>query len=175
MLVHDAKWIDDTLMCGGGLWTQNRKSFFYGRFTIRAKFDGLKDRKGFCWWWLGDRYSYSGDNWPESGEVNMPEGFSDGRIHWVVHEPKDDGGNCPDCHAKSYKDIYGHRVDPDTFSTEFHTYTWEWMPDYMAFYFDGDHIMNYDMAPTDGRGLCNVTTCFSTFQLENIQKTFLSS
>ena len=150
MLVHDAIWVNNgTLMCGGGLWTQNRKSFLYGRFSVRAKFDSFKYEKGFCWWWLGEQ-----DSWPRGGEINMPEGFSDGRMNWVVHDPLDPTiKKGTTYHAKSYKDVYGHKVDPDIFSTEFHTYTWEWMPDYMAFYFDGDLIMTYDMTPTDGKGL----------------------
>ena len=147
MLMFDGQSVNGK-WCTGQRWTQNRKSFLYGRFSIRAKFDGLPDERSFVWWWLGEQ-----EGWPESGEINMPEGFSDGKLHWVVHEKRESGGNCNNCHAKSYKDVYGHRVDKETFSTEFHTYTWEWMPDYMAFYFDGDLIMTYDMTPTDGRGL----------------------
>ena len=149
MLLIDGQLVNGK-WCTGQRWTQNRKSFLYGRFSIRAKFDGLPDERGFVWWWLGEQ-----DGWPQSGEINMPEVFSDDshRMNWVVHNPTDNGKKTTYEFSGSYKNIYGHKVDSDIFSTEFHTYTWEWMPDYMAFYFDGDHIMNYDMTPTDGKGL----------------------
>lgn len=113
--------------------TKHKRPFLYGRVEIRAR---LPEGRG-VWpalWTLGENVDT--DGWPLCGEIDILEhvGHEPGRIHGSFHTVSDNHMNDGD--------LTGSLVDDDI-SQEFHVYSVEWDPDYIAIQFDGKTYSDY--------------------------------
>lgn len=106
-----------------------RNSYTYGRFEIRAKMPS-----GVGTWpaiWMLPRHQTYGDAmWIDNGEIDIAEAAGRDPDHVLSS-------------AYSKADNYWTGVQKTNYSevknssTEFHTYTFDWLPDGMDFYIDG--------------------------------------
>ena len=84
--------------------------------------------------------NYGSNYWPDNGELDIMEhvGFDQNRIHANIH-------------TKSFNHTIGTNkggeVVVPTASTEFHVYSCEWKPDYVAFAVDGVQYFRFDNSP----------------------------
>jgi len=110
----------------GRINTDDRFSWTYGRFDIKAK---LPKGNG-SWpaiWMLGE--SISSEGWPDCGEIDIMEhvGFDDGNIHGSIH-------------TKDYNHMINTQRSGSTListATEsFHVYSLEWSPNYLRYLVD---------------------------------------
>ena len=110
----------------GRINTDDRFSWTYGRFDIKAK---LPKGNG-SWpaiWMLGENISSAG--WPDCGEIDIMEhvGFDDGNIHGSIH-------------TKDYNHMINTQRSGSTListATEsFHVYSLEWSPNYLRYLVD---------------------------------------
>lgn len=115
--------------------TQDRFSFQYGRFEIRAKLP----EGGGTWpalWMLGQNFADVG--WPKCGEIDIMEHVGNnqnnilGTLHW-----EDTSGNYAG---------YGTDTTIANASSEFHIYELEWTSTYVKIFVDGNEyfVMNTD-------------------------------
>ena len=131
--------IYNTDYTSGRLNTDDKFSWTYGRFDIRAK---LPKGKG-SWpaiWMLGENITNVG--WPKCGEIDIMEhvGFDDGHIHGAIHT-----------------EDYNHMNDTQksggtyiaTATDSFHVYSLEWTPTYLRYLIDGN---SYFFVYNDGNG-----------------------
>ena len=112
----------------GRMNTDDKVSWTYGRFDIRAK---LPKGKG-SWpaiWMLGENISTVG--WPNCGEIDIMEhvGFDDGRIHASIH-------------TEDYNHMNNTQKSGSTFietaTDSFHIYSLEWSPTYLRYLIDNE-------------------------------------
>ena len=112
----------------GRMNTDDKISWTYGRFDIRAK---LPKGKG-SWpaiWMLGENISSVG--WPNCGEIDIVEhvGFDDGQIHGSIH-------------TEDYNHTYNTQKSGTTFietaTDSFHIYSLEWSPTYLRYLIDDE-------------------------------------
>ena len=112
----------------GRMNTDDKVSWTYGRFDIRAK---LPKGKG-SWpaiWMLGENISTVG--WPNCGEIDIMEhvGFDDGRIHASIH-------------TEDYNHMNNTQKSGSTFietaTDSFHIYSLEWSPTYLHYLIDNE-------------------------------------
>ena len=112
----------------GRMNTDDKVSWTYGRFDIRAK---LPNGKG-SWpaiWMLGENISTVG--WPNCGEIDIMEhvGFDDGRIHASIH-------------TEDYNHMNNTQKSGSTFietaTDSFHIYSLEWSPTYLRYLIDNE-------------------------------------
>ena len=112
----------------GRMNTDDKVSWTYGRFDIRAK---LPKGKG-SWpaiWLLGENISTVGS--PNCGEIDIMEhvGFDDGRIHASIH-------------TEDYNHMNNTQKSGSTFietaTDSFHIYTLEWSPTYLRYLIDNE-------------------------------------
>ena len=112
----------------GRMNTDDKVSWTYGRFDIRAK---LPNGKG-SWpaiWMLGENISTVG--WPNCGEIDIVEhvGFDDGRIHASIH-------------TEDYNHMNNTQKSGSTFietaTDSFHIYSLEWSPTYLRYLIDNE-------------------------------------
>jgi len=112
----------------GRINTDDKASWTYGRFDIRAK---LPKGKG-SWpaiWMLGENISTVG--WPNCGEIDIMEhvGFDDGRIHASIH-------------TEDYNHMNNTQKSGSTFietaTDSFHIYSLEWSPTYLRYLLDNE-------------------------------------
>ena len=112
----------------GRMNTDDKVSWTYGRFDIRAK---LPKGKG-SWpaiWMLGENISTVG--WPNCGEIDIMEhvGFDDGRIHASIHT---EDYNHMNNTQKSGSTFIGTATD------SFHIYSLEWSSTYLRYLIDNE-------------------------------------
>lgn len=127
------------------LTTRGKLSFLYGKIEIRGKVPA-GDGAWAAGWFLGDAYRDE-LSWPYCGEIDVLEG--------VGREIDDDTGkgvNHASCHTRAYYFKQGNHISNTTevegMSSDFHTYTVEWMPDQVTIWIDGRKYYVYDK--TDG-------------------------
>jgi len=111
----------------GRINTDDKKSWTYGRFDIRAK---LPKGNG-SWpaiWMLGE--NISSVSWPNCGEIDIMEhvGFENGSIHGSIHTQDYNHTNNT---QKSGSTYIGTATD------SFHVYSLEWFPTYIRYLIDG--------------------------------------
>lgn len=121
---------------GADISTWGRFSQTYGRFEARIRNGSLSTpgvHNGF--WMNPQKQTYGG--WPNSGEIDIAEWWSSARpdfAHPSLHYPgrtwDDSGWNC-------------HIGDPSVF----HTYTLEWSPTVMRFFYDGQLCYSRSWSP----------------------------
>lgn len=118
------------------LLTKGKGDFLYGKIEVKAK---LPTGVG-TWpaiWTLATDSNYGTDYWPDNGEMDIMEhvGFDQNRIHANIH-------------TKSFNHSIGTNKGSDievpTASTEFHVYSLEWQPGYVAFAVDGKVFFRFD-------------------------------
>ena len=113
-----------------------KKSWLYGRFSIRAKID---TRQGSwpAWWWLPNK-----GGWPQGGEIDMMEYYQqsllfnvmDGKQRWT-----------------SVKVPLSH-FGGSKFMEDFHVWTWEWSSTRIQLFLDGVLYNDYSVSDADGTG-----------------------
>ena len=123
----------------GRLNTDDKFSWVYGRFDIRAK---LPKGNG-SWpaiWMLGENITNVG--WPTCGEIDIMEhvGFDDGHIHGSIHTEDYN-------HMNNTQKSGGTYIDTATDS--FHVYSLEWTPTYLRYLIDD---VSYFFVYNDSKG-----------------------
>jgi len=112
----------------------NKGDFLYGRIEVKAKLPST----GGTWpaiWTLPTEWSYGG--WPDCGEIDIMEhtgnnlGYVFGTIHTGAYNHQ----------AGTQKG--GGVWMPDVVNT-FHTYTLEWYPDHLDWYYDDQIIFTFE-------------------------------
>ncbi len=110
----------------GRINTDDKFSWTYGRFDIRAK---LPEGRG-SWpaiWMLGESISSIG--WPDCGEIDIMEhvGYDNGNVHGSIH-------------TKDFNHMMNTQksgsISLPTVTQSFHTYSLEWSPNYLRFLVD---------------------------------------
>jgi beta-glucanase (GH16 family) len=124
---------------GGSQYTSSRMNnggkgdFVYGRIEVRAKLPST----GGTWpaiWTLPTDWIYG--SWPDCGEIDIMEhtGNNLGHVFGTIHTG---AYNHQDGTAQS-----GGLMYPDV-STAFHTYTLEWYPDHLDWYYDDEIVFTF--------------------------------
>ncbi|WP_221390744.1 family 16 glycosylhydrolase [Dyadobacter sp. NIV53] len=113
--------------------------FRYGKFEIKAK---LPTGRG-TWpaiWMLASNNTYGNKGWPDNGEIDIMEhvGFDQNNIHGNIHTK---------AFNHSIGTNKGNNTIINTASTEFHIYTCEWTPDYVALSADGNEYFRFNKEP----------------------------
>jgi len=110
--------------------TQGRYSFRYGLFEARLQ---MPVGRGVwpAFWALGTDIDEVG--WPKCGEIDVMEylGQEPTTASGTIHGPRDDGG--ADADYKPGRSV----VHTTPLAEEFHTYSAQWLPGSIQFYFDG--------------------------------------
>lgn len=111
-----------TSVTSGGMDTQGKHNFHYGKYEIRAKISCAQSVWGSIWLSTG-----SGPSWPQSGEIDLYEviGTNLNRLQQTLW-----AGN-PKWHTPTYYTISTRLCD------DFHTYGMEWRQGYIQFTLDG--------------------------------------
>ncbi len=114
--------------------TSNKGDFLYGRIEIRAKLPST----GGTWpaiWTLPTNWSYG--NWPDCGEIDIME-HRGNYLNYVFGT----------IHTGAYNHLYGTDQSGGKFFTDvvntFHTYTLEWYPDHLDWYYDDEIIFTFE-------------------------------
>ena len=112
----------------GRMNTDDKVSWIYGRFDIRAK---LPKGNG-SWpaiWMLGENISSVG--WPNCGEIDIMEhvGFDNGQIHGSVHTEDYNHANNTQKSGTTFI---------ETATDSFHIYSLEWSPTYLRYLIDNE-------------------------------------
>jgi hypothetical protein len=92
----------------------------YGRYSIRIRATGDPDWKIVPLLWPDDNI------WPAHGEIDFPEGPVGGLVNGYNHYASVNGGQ--------------DEVKTTALSSDWHTYTTEWMPGLIVFYLDGKEV-----------------------------------
>jgi beta-glucanase (GH16 family) len=128
MLVIEARQekYQDSYFTSARLKTQGLQEFQYGRIEARLKVpagSGLWP----AFWMLGN--DFDGSNWPDCGEIDIMEytGKEPDLIKGSLHGPGYSGGLGP---TKSILQKYN-------IADDYHTYTIEWQPDQISWFYDG--------------------------------------
>lgn len=127
---------EDSYYTSARLKTQGLQAFQYGRFESRIK---VPEGKGMwpAFWLLGA--NYDGDNWPDVGEIDIME--------YIGREPDLILGTL---HGPGYSGALGitrwNRQDYDI-ADDFHTYSLEWEPNEIRWYYDGE--LYHSIKPAD--------------------------
>ena len=117
----------------GRINTQNKHDFTYGRFECRAKVPSGKGYLPAFWLMATDENNYG--QWPQCGEMDIMEvmGQETNKSYHTIHYGYDSGS--------------GHRENQGTktlkagdFSSEYHTYTFDWEPGKLTWYVDGEEV-----------------------------------
>lgn len=128
----------------GRINTQGKHEFTYGKFEMRAK---LPYGQGIwpAFWLLGNNYPTAG--WPNCGEQDIMEfvGSTPSKIYGTLHGPQYNGGTGLGA---------WHNYAPG-FTSDWHTYSFEWEPNICRWYFDGQL---YEQRTIDD--LCGMTWVF---------------
>ncbi|MCU4174262.1 glycoside hydrolase family 16 protein [Carboxylicivirga sp. N1Y90] len=113
----------------GGVWTQGKLDFTYGKVEVRAKMESAQG----CWpaiWLLASTNTYGG--WPDNGEIDLMEHLNfDGFIHSTIHSKIK---MLPS--TKTAKAVVG----------QFNTYGVEWYPERIVFTLNGVNTFTYSRA-----------------------------
>ena len=110
----------------GRIKTNGKFDFAYGKVEMRAK---LPSGKGIwpAFWMLGSDIGTNG--WPKCGETDIMEfvGSTPTKIYGTIHGPEYNGAG----------GIGGWHDNQAGFTNDFHTYSVEWEPNVIRWYFDG--------------------------------------
>lgn len=111
-----------TSVTSGGMDTQGKQNFHYGKYEIRARLSCAQSVWGSIWMSTG-----SGPSWPQSGEIDIYEiiGTKLNQLQQTVW-----AGN-PKWHVPTYYSISNRLCD------DFHVYGMDWRPGYVQFTLDG--------------------------------------
>jgi beta-glucanase (GH16 family) len=138
---NDSLMVDGKLhpITSASLNTKGKGEWTYGRMEIRGKFSSALG----TWpaiWMLGTNIDSIG--WPASGEIDILEhvGYIPDTVHFNVHTKTFNHVNKNNKGAKLYSKA------PDQ---SFHTYTLEWFPEKLDWYFDGRKVFTF---VNDGTG-----------------------
>lgn len=121
----------------GGISTQGKFSFCYGKIEIRAKLDSAQG----AWpalWMLPD---FKNSKWPDDGEIDLMEHLNfDDFVYQTVHTrythlPK--GGNPPKGSMGKIK------------RNDYNVYGMEWHPDKLVFFVNGKETFTYPRVPAE--------------------------
>ncbi|WP_149242933.1 glycoside hydrolase family 16 protein [Dyadobacter sp. 32] len=117
------------------LVSKEKGDFLYGKFEIRAR---LPQGRG-TWpaiWMLASQNNYGNKGWPDNGEIDIMEhvGFDQNRVHGNVHTK---------AFNHAIKTNKGNNILVPNVSSEFHVYTCEWQPDYIAILVDGKEYFRF--------------------------------
>ncbi|MEO0898286.1 MAG: glycoside hydrolase family 16 protein [Bacteroidota bacterium] len=123
------------------LTTREKVSFLYGKIEFRAKVP-TGDGSWAAGWLLGDDY-VDELSWPYCGEIDVLE-----CIGSEIDDETGDGINHASCHTRAYYFKNGNHITNTIpvkdMDDEFHNYTFEWYPDVIKGYLDGEHYYTYD-------------------------------
>ncbi|GAA4084513.1 family 16 glycosylhydrolase [Nocardioides kongjuensis] len=119
--------------------TASRFTQTYGRFSARMRFSAATG--GHAAFWLSpEEHAYG--KWPLSGEIDVAEWFGNDpthvypSVHYVGEGRQESTGrDCPEPGA----------------TTGFHTYTVEWTPSVMSFFYDDRFCWSHSWTPTNVR------------------------
>ena len=142
MLVIEARQekYEDSYYTSARLKTQGLQSFQYGRVEARLK---VPSGDGFwpAFWMLGE--DFDGSNWPDCGEVDIMEyiGREPDLIMGTLHGPGYSGAS-----GMSQWNRQEYAIADD-----FHTYTIEWAPGQIDWYYDGQKYHTVTPADLSGR------------------------
>jgi beta-glucanase (GH16 family) len=122
------------MVTGGGKFSQT-----YGRFEVRAKLPpaAVKGLQESFWLWPVDATHY-GNSWPQSGEIDIAEGFSqypDRVIPYIHYVPKTWDLNVTNNYCRIL-DI-----------SQFHTYAVEWTSSTITIKYDGKTCVTDNWKP----------------------------
>ena len=107
----------------------SRKTWTYGRFEIRAKLSvGLGTWPAI--WMLPSKMTYGESMWIDNGEIDIAEAAGRDPDHVLSSAYSKADNYWTGVQKTNYADV------PNS-ATEFHTYTFEWLPELMEFYVDG--------------------------------------
>ena len=110
----------------GRITTQNKQTFKYGKFEIRAKFPKGQGLLPALWLMPNDESLYG--QWPKCGEIDMAEvlGHEPEKLYGTIHygEP----------HAESQG---SYTLEEGTFADDYHLFGIEWEPGEIRYYVDG--------------------------------------
>lgn len=110
----------------GRVSTQNKKTFTYGIFEARAKVTTGQGYLPAFWLMANDENIYG--QWPRCGEIDCMEvmGQTDNKVYGTIH------------YGNPHSESQGTYTLPGgSFSSEFHTFTVEWLPGSIKWYVDG--------------------------------------
>lgn len=132
----------------GRVNTQNKKTYTYGMFEVKAK---VPEGKGYLpafWLMANDENIYG--QWPRCGEIDIMEVLGDATdtLHGTIHY----GHNSTDGHSQSQGTYV---LDEGTFADSYHTFTCEWEPGKITWYVDGIKFYeenDWYTAMSDGTG-----------------------
>ncbi|MBI9064303.1 MAG: glycoside hydrolase family 16 protein [Marinilabiliaceae bacterium] len=110
----------------GGVTTQGKFDFTYGKVEVRAKMESAKG----CWpaiWLLASTGIYGG--WPDNGEIDLMEHLNfDNHIYSTIH---------------SKIKLLPYQKTKSVVTTDFNTYGVEWYPDRIVFSVNGENTFTY--------------------------------
>ena len=125
-------------MTTGSVTTEGKMSYQYGYLEIRAK---VPYKEG-CWpsFWLRSHNATNKQENPDfEVEVDVFEVFGNtSAMASNLHQQKYDGNSYNTSASFINKDEIHTFADSANLSNEYHTYAFEWEPDRMAIYVDGD-------------------------------------
>ncbi len=128
----------------GRINTQNKQTFTYGLFEVRAK---VPEGQGYLpafWLMANDENAYG--QWPRCGEIDCMEvmGQDTQKLYGTIHY-----GN-PHAESQGTYVLSG----ADSFSSDFHTFSCEWLPGEIRWYVDGNlyHSEQDWYSTTEGQG-----------------------
>ena len=127
----------------GRVNTQNKKTYTYGMFEVKAK---VPEGKGYLpafWLMANDENVYG--QWPRCGEIDTMEvhGSNTGTSYGTIH------------YGNPHKEQQGtYTLTEGSYSDEYHTFTCEWEPGKITWYIDGVkfHEANDWYSATEGGG-----------------------
>jgi beta-glucanase (GH16 family) len=120
--------------------TKGKADFLYGKFEIRAKLpSGLGTWPAI--WMLASQNTYGANGWPDNGEIDIMEhvGFDQNRIHGNIHTK---------AFNHAIKTNKGNNILVDHVSSEFHIYSCEWSPTYVAILVDNKEYFRFTKEKT---------------------------
>jgi len=127
----------------GRVNTQNKKTYTYGMFEVKAK---VPEGTGYLpafWLMANDENVYG--QWPRCGEIDIMEvhGSNTKKTYGTIH------------YGNPHKESQGtYSLNNGSFSEQYHTYTCEWEPGKITWYVDGYkfHEENDWYSATEGGG-----------------------
>ncbi len=127
----------------GRVNTQNKKTYTYGMFEVKAK---VPEGAGYLpafWLMANDENVYG--QWPRCGEIDIMEvhGSNTKKTYGTIH------------YGNPHKESQGtYTLENGSFSSQYHTYTCEWEPGKITWYVDGYkfHEENDWYSATEGGG-----------------------
>lgn len=130
--------------------TQNKQSFKYGRFDIRAV---LPKGQGMwpALWMLGQNFSTVG--WPRSGEIDIMELVGGGpsttgrnnKVHGTLHWWNDSSNS----NACTCEQGPGYTLSSGTFADEFHVFSIVWDETNIRWYVDNTLFQTINITPAN--------------------------